>query len=213
MTPGLSGRASCASYWPIRASSTSQVVGSIPDPDLLVRSPHASFLLHTEFVPLLTTAAHSCCRETNGVVVASGEPDVEAIAFQDAEEFLASNATPLLPHHASPPAHSRKKRPPSGRSGKEPSRGPPFDRIGRLIRQVLRCRRTSRPLMSKIRWDEWLAGDQARSMRRNGWQEQGLRGLEPVKKSFQVYSEISMWRRFICPGGGKRELASPSHSR
>src|SRR5512140_3797862 len=103
MTSGLSGRASCASYWPIRASSTSQVVGSIPDPDLLVRPPHAFFLLHAKLVPLLTTTTHSRCRETNGVVVASREPNVEAVAFQDAEEFLASNATPLLPHHVSPP--------------------------------------------------------------------------------------------------------------
>jgi len=101
----------------------------------------------------------------------------EAVAFQDAEEFLASmqRHSCLTTFHL-PRFHIKKAPEREVRQGT--LSGPPSDRIGRVVRQVLRCRRTSRSLMSKFDgtsgWRvissfyaaEWLAGQGLRDFNR-----------------------------------------------
>ena len=103
MTPGLSGRASGASYWPITASSASWVCESVPDFGLRAGDPSASLLLHRQLIQGPAAAAHARRWEADDVLMTACEPDVEACAFQDAEQLSATRATPFTFHRACPP--------------------------------------------------------------------------------------------------------------
>jgi len=79
MMPDLSGR----------ASSASMVSESVLDFVLRARDSSVLFPLHCELVQGPATAAYARRREADDVLVSASEPDVEAGAFQYAEELSA----------------------------------------------------------------------------------------------------------------------------